>query len=107
VDYLNRVRNLSVETDRSTAITELKNLQSQVIKEDKDLKLVVETDKIKYPGFVNTTYFREIIYNAEHTIHHLALIRVALREMNLNIVGEDFGVAYATIQYRLSKINES
>jgi hypothetical protein len=52
------------------------------------------------PVYVTTTYYREIVYNTEHTIHHLALIRVALREMNLDIVGDDFGVAHSTIKYR-------
>ncbi len=103
VDYLNRVRNLLLETDRSLAMQELESLQSQIIKKDKALRLAVESDEIDSPDFVHTTYLREVVYNAEHTIHHLALIRVALREMNLDIVGEEFGVAYSTLTYRLSK----
>ena len=103
VDYLNRTRNLSLETDRMLAMQELERLQSQIIKKDKSLTLTTESDEIDSPGFVNTTYFRELVYNAEHTIHHLALIRVGLREMKLDIVGEEFGVAYSTIKYRLSK----
>ena len=103
VDYLNRVRNLSLETDRMLAMQELVNLQTQIIKKDKSLRLSTESDDIGSPGFVNTTYFRELVYNAEHTIHHLALIRVGLREMKLDIVGEEFGVAYSTLKYRLSK----
>lgn len=98
VDYSNRVRNLSLESDRFTAIRELENLASEVIKADKELKLIIESPAPH--AYVSTTYYREIVYNTEHTIHHLALIRVALREMDLNIVGDDFGVAYSTIQYR-------
>jgi hypothetical protein len=103
VDYLNRVRNLSLETNRIMAIQELENLQNQMIRKDKALMLEIERDESGLEVTVNTTYFRELVYNTEHTIHHLALIRVALREMKLDIVGEDFGVAHSTIRYRMSQ----
>jgi len=103
VDYLNRVRNLELEADRNTAIQELGRLQGQIRKSNREMKLIVEEDNIGLPNTVDTTYYREIVYNTEHTMHHLALIRVALREMQLDIVGEDFGVAHSTIKYRMSK----
>jgi hypothetical protein len=103
VDYLNRVRNLSLEANRVIALQELENLQSQMIRTDKTLTLEIERDETGSAGQVNTTYYRELVYNTEHTIHHLALIRVALREMKLDIVGEDFGVAHSTIKYRMAQ----
>ena len=73
---------------------------------DKYLKMVTEMEDesaITLPVF--TTYFREIIYNTEHTIHHLALIKVALIEMQLiDLVDDSFGMAYATIKYKKEKI---
>jgi hypothetical protein len=103
VDYLNRVRNLELEANRDKAIQELGSLQEQIRKSNREMKLIVEGDHIDLPNNVDTTYYREIVYNTEHTIHHLALIRVALREMQLDIVDEDFGVAHSTIKYRMSK----
>jgi EAL domain-containing protein (putative c-di-GMP-specific phosphodiesterase class I) len=70
------------------------------------MKLVTEDENGGEANFVSTTFFREIIYNAEHAIHHLALIRVALRVMKLDIVGDDFGMAYSTIKY-LSASNKN
>lgn len=102
VDYLNRVRNLVLEEERRMAIREIENLQLQIRKKDKVMKLIVDGDSATSQNIVTTTYYREIVYNTEHTIHHLALIRVALREMKLDIVGDDFGIAYSTLQYRLS-----
>jgi len=99
VDYLNRIRNLAIETDRSFAIHELSQMAEQIIQSDKQMNLVMECCEEITSNYVTTTYFREIVYNAEHTIHHLALIRVALREMKLEIVGEDFGMAYSTIKF--------
>jgi hypothetical protein len=54
---------------------------------------------------VTTTYYREVVYNTEHTIHHLALIKVAIIDMKLYIVDNDFGMAYSTIKYQAS-LNE-
>jgi hypothetical protein len=99
VDYLNRVRNLAIETDKSVAIRELSLMENHIIQYDKQMNLVVECCGEHALGYVTTTYFREIVYNAEHAIHHLALIRVALKEMKLEIVDDDFGMAYSTIKY--------
>jgi hypothetical protein len=102
IDYFNRARNLSLESDKFIALQELRMLERQIIKADKDLKLSLEGPVS--PFYIRTTYYREIAYNTEHTIHHLALIRVALREMNLDIVGDDFGVAPSTTRYRHTQL---
>ena len=99
VDYLNRVRDLAIERDKAFARQELSRMAEQIIQSDKQMNLVIESDEESTTNYVITTYFREIVYNAEHAIHHLALIRVALRELKLDIVGNDFGMAYSTIKY--------
>lgn len=96
VDYINRQRNLLLETDRQVAMQELYLLTRQIIQPDKQMHLVTECDTL---NVVSTSYYREIVYNAEHTVHHLALIKVALREMELNITSDDFGMAASTIKY--------
>ncbi len=99
VDYLNRVRDLSLETDKTFAAQELAKLKNLLAQSDKRMKLVTEYGGNGLMNGIRTTYFREIVYNTEHAIHHLALIKVALREMELDIVEDDFGMAYATIKY--------
>jgi len=96
VDYINRQRNLSLETDRKLALQQLHLISLQIIQPDKQMHLVTESDAV---NFVSTSFYREVVYNAEHTVHHLALIKVALREMNLNFTGDDFGMAPSTIRY--------
>lgn len=103
IDYVNRVRDLSIENDRNIAIASLNRLIEDVTKPDKTMFLIIDADQPGRNRKVSSTYFREIVYNAEHAIHHLALIRVALREMKLEIVGEHFGMAYSTIQYLTSQ----
>ena len=100
VDYLNRIRNLDLENSKSLALEVLLEIEKELKRSDKNLKMVVENTSLDCS--VNTTYFREVVYNTEHTIHHLALIKVALLEMNLDLVNHDFGMAYSTIQYQAS-----
>ena len=100
VDYLNRIRNLDLENSKSLALEVLLEIEKELKRSDKNLKMVFENTSLDCS--VNTTYFREVVYNTEHTIHHLALIKVALLEMNLDLVNHDFGMAYSTIQYQAS-----
>jgi len=55
-------------------------------------------------GYLNiqTNFEREIAYNLEHTIHHMALIRVGVAEATTLQVPDEFGVASATVKYRKS-----
>ncbi len=107
VDYFNRTRNLSIETDQAIALQELELLKASMLQPDKQMTLITECVGSNYGDIVNTTYFREIVYNTEHTIHHLALIRVALREMKLEIVSNDFGVAYSTVKYNSQNLQNA
>lgn len=100
VDYVNRQRNMVLENNRSFAQTVLEQLEKQITHSDKQLKILVEEIDGSLSSYVTTTYFREIVYNTEHAIHHLALIKVALIEMNIDVVGNDFGMAYSTIKYK-------
>lgn len=104
IDYVNRTRDHTLQNNRVFAQNHLKKLENQINLPDQQLKLLVEQiDGVK-ESTVSTTYFREVVYNTEHTIHHLALIKVALIEMKLDIVAGDFGMAYATIKYRAAAI---
>jgi hypothetical protein len=97
VDYINRIRNLSLETDLQLAGRELDSLNVQIMRPDKQMKLIPEGMQQET---VYTSFYREIVYNAEHAVHHLALIKVALREMVLDITDDDFGMVASTIKYR-------
>jgi len=96
VNYDNRKRDQRIETDIAFTVILLQELHVQLQQPDKGLALQQE-------GFyeaVQTTYKRELLYNTEHAIHHMALIKVALREMGIDCTHENFGVAPATIRYK-------
>lgn len=98
-DYLNRTRDLSIENDLAKALHEIDLLKHQINRADKPLRLITCSPESNDQNLVTSTFYREIVYNTEHAIHHLAFIKVALREMNLSLVHENFGMAYATINY--------
>lgn len=100
VDYINRSRNLDLQCDRHLALDTIRSLQNKLVSEDRMLSMVIDKSIDVPSQIVSTTYYREIVYNTEHTIHHLALIKVALIELNLDLVDDNFGMAYATIQYK-------
>jgi hypothetical protein len=100
LDYVNRIRDLNLQTDRLFAQSVIAQLKKEVKQPDKKLTLLVEEMENAIESTANTSYFREIVYNTEHAIHHLALIKVALIEMDLDVVDANFGIAYSTIEYR-------
>lgn len=97
VNYDNRKRDFRIETDRHFAISCIEECIHNLVRKDRPLLLIQDNDLL---NSINTSYNRELIYNSEHAIHHMALIRVALREMELDLVSEHFGVAPATIKHQ-------
>jgi hypothetical protein len=94
VDYINRERDVTLENNIEVAIEHINHLLVDMQLKDKALLLLCED------GYINTTYHRELVYNVEHIIHHLALIKVSLIEMGIEVCNENFGVGYSTIQYK-------
>ena len=105
VDYFNRTRDLRLERDKIFAFCTIEQLKQDVRLPDKQLRLSVEQTDSVGDSHVLTTYSREIIYNTEHAIHHLALIKVALMEIGLDIVDKDLGMSYSTIKYKATLKN--
>lgn len=102
VNYELRKRNRQLETDRNFALQKIQSLQSELKRSDKDLILhqsFVEGENEHH--IVHTNYLRELVYNIEHTVHHMALIRVALQEIGaITRVNDRFGYADSTVIYR-------
>lgn len=98
-DYHNRERNLLLETSIESAQQFLATLMEQLEMPDK--AMILRGDGCS----AATTYYRELMYNTEHIIHHLALIKVALTEMGFTQISENFGMAYSTIKYKNEQAN--
>jgi hypothetical protein len=101
VNYEKRKRDIAIETDKQLASDLLKNIYQQLNRPDKALVLEACYDEhASEPITIATNYYREIAYNLEHTIHHMALIRVGIAEVSSIVLPDDFGVASSTVKYR-------
>ncbi|MEX2592158.1 MAG: hypothetical protein WD426_05245 [Anditalea sp.] len=107
VDYDSRERNERLQEVKSAAIDTLRELKRTIEKlEDKVLVLQVGySDGLPKKENIPSTYRRELIYNIEHTIHHMAIIKIGMKSLSLDcLLPESFGVAPSTLQY-LKQLN--
>lgn len=100
VNYEERKRDLRLQTDRLFASHMLQVLEAELDKKDRPLFLATSFGEAGNDICVQSNYYRELIYNLEHTIHHMALIRVGIEELTDILLPETFGIAPSTIQYR-------
>jgi hypothetical protein len=98
INYDNRKRDFTIQTDTAFAITTIKTILTELEKPNKTLQLqqIIDGEEL----LIETNYQRELLYNLEHCIHHQALIKVAIIQSNSIAVDENFGVARSTIEYR-------
>ncbi len=102
VCYENRKRDPLLQTSLQAAMQALQQISAQWEKVDKPIMLLANSYADISP--VRSSYYRELIYCTDHCIHHQALIKVALRELNRSeAVDSNFGVAPSTIAYRLQQ----
>ncbi len=97
VNYDIRKRDKKIESNRLLAVSLLKLISKEMNKPNKLLALQNGSGNNLEIG---TNFFREALYNVEHTIHHMALIRIGLNEVSNITLPEKFGVAPSTIQYK-------
>lgn len=104
VCYDSRERNLSLESDLIYAIKSIEKAIDFIadIKEDKSLLLNASYSKIHNEQvIIQTSLYRELAYALDHTVHHLAIVKIALSEEKDQVeLDKNFGVAPSTIRYR-------
>lgn len=98
VDYAKRARNRKIETDKDYALGVLQNVTTQLNVPNKAMMLCLENNGDSAVS-VPSNLYREIAYNIEHAIHHMAIIKIGLMSLNIP-VDPNFGVAPSTLQYR-------
>jgi hypothetical protein len=101
VNYEKRKRDAMIENDKEFASSLLSEVHGGLDRPNKALSLEACYDeKSEFPITIDTNFYREIAYNLEHTIHHMALIRVGINEVAEISLPDEFGVATSTIKYR-------
>lgn len=98
VSYDKRERNHRIEQELPFAIEQLQLIQSSLERPNKSVKVTYELGDSD--TCLESNYYREVMYNLEHTIHHHALIKVGIRHFCTMELPESFGVAPSTMQHR-------
>jgi len=99
VDYDLRKRDRRLETDRLFALMQMNSIGNTLERPDKPLKLHAAFDE-GIEVILSSTYYRELMHNLDHAVHHMAMIRVGLSAFPGIELPESFGVAYATLKFR-------
>lgn len=107
INYDARKRDQYMEQDPKLASGIIDSIQDHLTTICEDFPIVMqanyEIDKDEHIG-ISTSYLRELAYNIEHAIHHMALIKVGLRsELTQVKIPEHFGVASSTVRYQKSQ----
>jgi len=101
IDYDRRIRNRAIEADKEFALEKIQEIEDGLEKPDRDLILQTEQNNGEGYAFpVFTNYIRELVYNLEHAVHHMALIRIGVNAIADVTIPEEFGVAASTLKYR-------
>ena len=104
VNYENRPRNKVLETDITAAQEAIQVIQNELSQIDIPAKMFLHsslTDSEK----VLSCMERELIYNYEHCLHHLAIIRIGLGIIQPDLeIPAHFGIAPSTLAYQQKSI---
>ena len=106
VNYDKRNHDHLIESDKFLAAASLRGIRNFISTrhEDKPLKLEVAYERDCEDWVtIETNYSRELVYNIEHAVHHMAIMKIGIREVAPYIqLPADFGIAVSTLRYQES-----
>jgi len=111
INYDKRPHDKLIETNRELAQSAISKAQQFVtsLRQDRALKIEVgyDVDKEEYV-VVDTNANRELVYNIEHAVHHMAIIKIGIRHVAPYVkLSRDFGIAASTLRYASAGISNN
>jgi uncharacterized damage-inducible protein DinB len=104
VNYDLRERDLRLEQSRQFAIENINGLCTDFLRQANDTPMILEADfNSENSDFVTikSSFYRELAYCLEHSIHHQALLKIGVLALGLaDCIPNDFGVASSTIRHK-------
>ena len=104
VNYDKRNHDKLIESDKFIALAFLDRIRHFVSNhsEDKMLKLEMAYERDSENWLtIETNYWRELVYNIEHAVHHMAIMKIGIREVAPYVrLSADFGIAVSTLRYK-------
>lgn len=110
LSYDDRPRNILIEKSRPRAINEIRELQNKFeifeakkyILKSPYLRLFFQLTYYSKKAEINTTIERELFYVFDHSVHHMAIIKLLSYNLGFS-VPEDFGLSISTSKYNSEK----
>ena len=102
VSYDKRKRELLLEQDPARAIFVLHETVAKLslMRCRTEIQLEIQGENWE-PSLITTTLERELLYVLEHTIHHMAILKIGFHLIPEKIdIPKNFGVAPSTIRYK-------
>jgi hypothetical protein len=104
VNYDKRSHDKVIENDKDIALDAIDRIRGFIRsqKSDRSLKLEVGYDRDNEKCVtIETNYYRELTYNIEHAVHHMAIMKIGIRDVAPYLtIPSDFGVAISTQRYQ-------
>ncbi|MBK9479089.1 MAG: DinB family protein [Bacteroidetes bacterium] len=98
LNYDERKRDVRIQQNLDFAIESIAKIIESVTKENKKIQLITLLSANE--NQIETNYYRELMYNLEHCIHHQALLKIGFQYLGIDEIPDDYGVAKSTLAYR-------
>lgn len=104
INYDKRAHDKLIESDKFIALSVISKIDEfiKTHRQDKALRLeaAYDLDREEFVT-IETNYLRELVYNIEHAVHHMAIMKIGIREAAPYVaLAHNFGIAASTIRYQ-------
>jgi hypothetical protein len=103
INYDKRAHDKLIENDKFIALNAIRKIREFVVATTNDAVLRLDVGYDRHTEecvTIQTNYFRELTYNIEHAVHHMALMKIGIREVAAYIkLPADFGIAVSTLRH--------
>lgn len=101
LNYDNRKRSSELEKIPFVALAKIHWIQESLDKLSLEKEIQMKQTLGDFKQKITSNFKRELLYNIEHTVHHMAIIRIGVQSFLPNLTfPSTFGIAYSTLLYR-------
>jgi uncharacterized damage-inducible protein DinB len=100
ISYDKRERDTKLEQKKEYILSKIEGIMKDLATQTKDSTLTLHSELCKETHLTPSSLSREILYTIEHTVHHMAIIKIGIL-LNFPKISmkKNFGVAESTIRY--------
>lgn len=104
INYDKREHDKLIESDKFIALAAIARIRDFISSAPGDRSLQLEVGYEKHSEdfiTISTNYYRELTYNIEHAVHHMAIMKIGVQEIAPYIeLPTHFGIAVSTVRYQ-------